>query len=63
MSFQILDHEILPGEFIVIAVVVDPLIGLEMHFVHDFIDHVSLSPHDVPVFSGIIFPYPSVSLH
>ena len=54
MPFEILDHQIFACELVVVAVMVNALVGLQVHFVHDIVDHVALGPDDVPIFAEVI---------
>ncbi len=51
MSLQILDHQVFPCQLIMISEVIDPLMGLQVKVIQDFIDGVSLDPQQVPVLS------------
>lgn len=53
MTLQILDHEVLPGEFVVVSEVIHSLMRLQMEVVKYVIDAVPLYPQQVPVLTII----------
>lgn len=51
VPLQVLNHQVLSGQFEVVTVVVHLLMLLQVEVVQDFVDGVSLNPEDVPIFS------------
>lgn len=55
MALQILDHEVLPGEFVVVSEVIHSLMRLQMEVVKYVIDAVPLYPQQVPVLAKLYY--------
>ena len=51
VPLQVLHHQILPGQLVVVPVMIYALMRLQMTMVHDVVDLVSFDPKDVPVIS------------
>ena len=49
VSLEVLDHEIFPGEFIVVSKMIDLLMRLQVKVVEYLVYAVSLDPQQVPV--------------
>jgi hypothetical protein len=49
VPLEVLDHEVLTREFVVVPVVVHLLVLLQVEVVQNFVDAVSFHPEEVPV--------------